>query len=148
MEPELAALAASGATTMVTLMVSDAWAQARSRLSRFFARGAEVQGVGAQLDRSRSELIAAREEADGGATADVEEHWRERLCTLLRDDPDAALELRRILDESAPRTTPNVEVRNSISGGTQYGPVVQGGSFSGLTFGSTQNPNPQQGEDR
>jgi hypothetical protein len=40
----------------------------------------------------------------------------------------------------------NREVRNTISGGIQYGPVVQGGDFSGTTFGShVPPPDPPQG---
>ncbi|MFL4907580.1 hypothetical protein ACJ6WF_31365 [Streptomyces sp. MMS24-I2-30] len=39
---------------------------------------------------------------------------------------------------------PEGSVTNTISGGTQYGPVVQGRDFSGITFNSSQAP-PAQG---
>jgi hypothetical protein len=32
------------------------------------------------------------------------------------------------------------DVTNTVSGGTQYGPVLQGRDFSGLTFGSPAGP--------
>lgn len=38
MDTELAALAASGATTLVSLMVTDSWAQARELVGRLISR--------------------------------------------------------------------------------------------------------------
>lgn len=49
-------------------------------------------------------------------------------CTL-QADPEAATELRALLDELAPSLPAQqaVEVHNTISGGTQHGPVIQTG---------------------
>ncbi|MFI0224504.1 hypothetical protein [Streptomyces lydicus] len=59
--------------------------------------------------------------------------WRLRLQRLLREDPAAAVELRRLLDEVAPAETPVTvrEVRSTVSGGVRYGPVFQAGVVSG-----------------
>ncbi|GAA2912061.1 hypothetical protein GCM10020221_04700 [Streptomyces thioluteus] len=135
MEAELAELAASGATTLVGLMVTDAWSQVRGRVARFFARGEddEVAVVDDELRRDAEELTAG----DAPAVAAVEDRWRERLRRALLDNPEAAAELRRILAELDPegdRAGRAPRVRNSVTGGTQYGPVLQGESFSGLTF--------------
>ncbi|WP_371655977.1 MULTISPECIES: NB-ARC domain-containing protein [unclassified Streptomyces] len=118
MEAELTALAASGATSLVGLMVSDSWAQARERLGRFLARrrgdadGADgTRGAGDaedsgdaedELQATSDELEAARAGRDERAVADLEERWSRRLLQILREDPDAAGELRRLLDELAP----------------------------------------------
>lgn len=146
MEAELAALAVSGATTIVTLMVTDVWGQVRGPIARLFARGSEAQGVEEELECAREELTTAREAGDEDAAADVEEQWRLRLRRLLRSDPDAARELRRILEEEAPHAAPRVDVRNSIRDSTVNGPVFQGQTFSGLTFGSAPSGTSATGE--
>lgn len=102
MEAELAALAASGATSLVGLMVSDAWAQTRVRVARFLARGEETGGVDEELEASREELIAARDGDEPDVAADIEDEWRLRMRRALRADPAAAQELRLLLDELAP----------------------------------------------
>ncbi|NBM21214.1 hypothetical protein, partial [Streptomyces sp. GC420] len=102
MDAELAALAASGATTLVGLMVSETWTQTRDRVARFFARGAGEGPAEEELGASRAELVAAREAGDELAAADVEAGWRMRLRHLLRADPEAAEELRELLAELGP----------------------------------------------
>lgn len=110
MEAELVGLASSGATALVGLMVSDAWSGARDRVSRFLNRntvaaaaaaGDDAGGddAGGELEASRAELVAAREDGDDALAGDVEAHWRTRLRSLLSQDPAAAEELRALLAE-------------------------------------------------
>ncbi|MFJ8844194.1 hypothetical protein ACIRFF_14975 [Streptomyces cyaneofuscatus] len=117
MDAELAALAASGATTLVGLMVTDGWAQARARFARLL--GNEQDDAEAELERSRAALISA----GGGSTAreEAERFWRDRIATLLDAAPGAAQELRGALAETAPR------VHAEIHGGEFNGPVQLGG---------------------
>jgi hypothetical protein len=138
-EAELTALAVSGATTVVGLMATEAWTQVRGRLSRFLVRdGGDTGAVDAELEESRAELTAALADADEDTAADIEAEWRTRLRRTLRANPEAADELRTFLDELAPTQPagPAVSVTNTVSGGTQHGPVIQGQTFSGLTFNS------------
>jgi hypothetical protein len=158
-DAELAALASSGATTLVGAMVSDAWAQVRDRVAGYFAgRGgadpeAEPAALAGELDAARDELAAARQQADAEAAADIEAEWRARLRRLLRSDPEAANGLRALLAEleplaaaAAPPAVHN-EVHNSIAGGTQHGPVVQAHTISGpLTF-SAAGAEPRPADD-
>ncbi|MGW3974317.1 hypothetical protein ACWEFD_34120 [Streptomyces ardesiacus] len=140
MEAELAALAASGATTLVGLMVSETWSQARDRVARFFARGADGEVVDEELRLSEQELVAARASDDELAVADIEAGWRLRLRRALQADPGAAEELRLLLAELAPAAAGSdaaVTVHNSVNGGVQNGPVIQGQQFSSLTFYSS-----------
>ncbi|MFD9560939.1 ATP-binding protein [Streptomyces sp. NPDC059994] len=118
MEAELTALAASGATSLVGLMVSDSWAQARERLGRFLARrrgdaggadgadgtrsAGDAEDAEGELQTASDELEAARGVRDERAVADLENRWSRRLLEILREDPGAASELRRLLDELAP----------------------------------------------
>ncbi|MFC9861545.1 MULTISPECIES: hypothetical protein [unclassified Streptomyces] len=148
MEAELATLAATGATTLVGLMVSDVWTTTRERVARFLARGEDTGAVDDELETSREELIAARDGADPDVAADVEEEWRLRLRRALRADPAAAQELRALIDDLVPPTAgvPTVILNNNVSGGTQHAPFVQGQHFSGgmTLYGSGTTP-PAQG---
>ncbi|MFF2652706.1 hypothetical protein [Streptomyces sp. NPDC058045] len=147
MEAELAALAASGATTLVGLMVSETWTQARDRVARFFARGGEDGSAEEELRLSRRELMDAQAARDELAGADIEAAWRTRLRRVLLADPRAAEELRSLLAELDPDAQhgPAVSVHNTISGGVQHGPVVQGQNFTGLTFGASGTTPPDEG---
>lgn len=100
-----------------------------------------------ELGRSQQELMAARAAQDELAGADIEAEWRARLRRVLQADPQAAEELRCLLAELQPSIDGNhgASVHNSISGGVQNGPVVQGQYFSGLTFGGPERVSPEQG---
>ncbi|MFI6976965.1 hypothetical protein ACIBSV_00090 [Embleya sp. NPDC050154] len=143
MEAELMTLATSGATTMVGLMVSESWAQARARIATLFGHGdpARETEIEEDLELSQRELIVARDTGDDLVAADIEAEWRTRLRRLLREDPVVAAELRALLDELAPAGEGGSgAVHNTISGGTQLGPVVQGRDFDRLTFNAPGIP--------
>ncbi|MFD4988474.1 hypothetical protein [Streptomyces sp. NPDC058374] len=137
MDAELAALAASGASSLVGLMVSDAWSATRERVARLLARGGDEDRVTAELTAARAELAEADRTGDEEHRADVQEEWQLRLRRLLRADPEAATELRRLIDEIAPAegAGPTFQVTNTISGGTQQGIVIQTGHLGGLSSG-------------
>ncbi|MFI6845799.1 hypothetical protein OG535_09015 [Kitasatospora sp. NBC_00085] len=118
MEAEIVQLATSGATTLVGLMATEAWTQARSRLAALFGRGRDAEEVAAELEEIRIEVVQAEGEAE--LVADCTAELRGRLRRLLRD-PGAAAELRSILDEFTPQlpAQAQVTVHNEISGGTQ-----------------------------
>ncbi|MGW4231943.1 hypothetical protein ACWEF9_22060 [Streptomyces sp. NPDC004980] len=137
MEPEFAALAASGATTLVSLMVTDSWGQARALVGRLFSRTGAGSATVAVLDADRARLLA-RDADDTQTTREVEDRWRADLYRLLQTDSvtvDALhgvlSSLQQLVNSPAARPTP---VHNVISGGVQHGPVVQSGRITGLTF--------------
>ncbi|EFG06254.1 Hypothetical protein SCLAV_1176 [Streptomyces clavuligerus] len=137
-EAELVALATAGATALVQQMIQESWGPARDRLARFFSRGTGEPGaVTAELETSRAELLEARETQDEDIAADVLAEWRIRMRRTLQADPGAAAELRALLDEIVPDpgTAPAVVVRNSITGGTQHGTVVQTGTIGDIHLG-------------
>ncbi|WP_328912135.1 MULTISPECIES: hypothetical protein [unclassified Streptomyces] len=143
MEAELTALAASGATTLVGLMVSDAWARTRQRLERFLARGGDGSAAARELQLSQEELVAARAAGDEGAAADIEAEWRTRLRRVLRADPAAAGELRALLAELDPAAGGGqVNVVNNSFSGVANGPVFQGQNYSIGSFHSGSAPVP------
>ncbi|UNO42682.1 hypothetical protein [Streptomyces sp. MST-110588] len=138
MEAELVALATAGATALVQQMAAEGWAQARERVVAFFARrrgAGEEEALAGELEVSRGELLAAREEGDDSGAVDVEAEWRVRLRRLLREDPAAAEELRELVDAWREESG-GVRVRdvhNSITGGVHHGTVIQAGVIAGLT---------------
>ncbi|WP_406463151.1 hypothetical protein OH768_47070 [Streptomyces sp. NBC_01622] len=139
MEAELVTLIGTGATTMVGLMATDAWEGAKQHMTRLLARGRETDTVVAELTESRASLIAVAGTTDEETlTADLTAALRLQLRRLLEQEPGAADELRRLVDEFAP-TVPPISpgtVQNSITGGTQQGPVIQGHTFTSLTIGT------------
>ncbi len=147
MEAELLALAGSGASTLVGLMVSEGWTAVRQRIARLLARGEDVASAAAELDRSRDEVVAARAGGDADAESVTVEEWTPRLRRFFRNDPDAGRQLLALLEELRGETGAERSntVHNMISGGVQHGPVIQGRDFSGgLTF--TTAPAPESGQ--
>ncbi|MGW1324754.1 NB-ARC domain-containing protein [Streptomyces antibioticus] len=133
MEAELATLAASGATALVGLMVSDAWERAKGAIARFAGRRASGEDVEGELEADRAELNDARTTGDVRAQADVRARLRQRLETLFQEDPGAAEELARLLAEVAPESSQTFV--SLVSGGVNYGPTFQGSHIhGGITF--------------
>ncbi|MER5195623.1 hypothetical protein ACWD3J_06360 [Streptomyces sp. NPDC002755] len=112
------------------------WAGLTALVRRPFARGereaSQTVGTGqAELDRLQQEphnevhaqalstALAVRAAADAMFSADLQQ-WHEH-ARLVR--------------------TGDGEVHNTVSGGTQHGPVIQGRDFSGLSF-TTSPPHP------
>jgi hypothetical protein len=62
----------------------------------------------------------------------------ERLLARAAADAEFGQALNDWWDQAEPvRARLGITVTNTISGGTQYGPVLQGHNFSGITFGAT-----------
>ncbi|MFD4944592.1 hypothetical protein ACFWNT_19175 [Streptomyces sp. NPDC058409] len=141
-----AELAASVATALVQHMVADSWGQVHERLVAFFARNGatteEEAVVTGELEASRGELTAARDEGDDPPAGDVEAEWRARLRRRLAADPQAADELRATLTESAPAG----DVHNTISGTPGIGgPVIQAAGTGSINFGTERRRTPFSG---
>ena len=88
MDPEIAALAGTAGTTVVTLMVTNAWESARDGMVALWRRfqPARAESVGEELEAGREELLLAR--------------------------PDVADELRVLLDELAPAMPEEPDARH------------------------------------
>ncbi|MGA5523773.1 hypothetical protein [Streptomyces pseudogriseolus] len=140
MDAELGALAVSGATTLVSLMVTDSWVRARALMGRVLARSGAETTVIADLDDARTRLLLTGAPAGEHATSGMADEWQSRLGRLvetgtLTGEDLGALEtsLRQLAAAGAdgPAT-----VHNTVSGGTQHGPIVQAGTVTGLAFPS------------
>ncbi|MFE9485243.1 MULTISPECIES: hypothetical protein [unclassified Streptomyces] len=99
MDPNLLTLATSAGTTVVTLLVTEGWQQAKdgvvSLWRRFHPEAAD--DVEQALDTSRRSLLAAAESGEADAALNLEAHWRQRVAGLLAEHPQAAAELDGLL---------------------------------------------------
>ncbi|MDT0413334.1 MULTISPECIES: hypothetical protein [unclassified Streptomyces] len=146
---DVSLLAGEGATALVGLMVADGWTAVRERVARFFSRGddgaGEVERVEAELEEARQDLVDAGEGRE--IAEEVEAAWRLRFRRALREHPEAAGELRALLDELAPERsrTGSGDTYNSVSGTVHGGLVVQGRDFGTTTIGYPQSAPRREG---
>ncbi|MGA4842632.1 hypothetical protein [Streptomyces sp. G45] len=137
MDPEVTALAAAGATALVQAMVGDGWTHARDRVAAFLGRrrdGGE-DGLAGELDEARAELTASR---DATVEEGLRVEWRNRMRRALRDDPEAARELRALLAELGYEGEGGARggaAHNTISGGVQHGGVIQAHTVGDVHLG-------------
>ncbi|WP_406439165.1 hypothetical protein OHB14_51320 [Streptomyces sp. NBC_01613] len=136
MEAELAALAASGATTLVGLMVSESWEQVKAQLARLLGRRGTPDSAqdGEQvLQTDRDRLASARAALDQDTETRLHGSWQQRILEILRSDPSRGDELLALLAELAPQAGPTVV--SSVFGGVNHGPAFQGSAIYGnVTF--------------
>jgi len=99
MDAELAALAGTAGSTVVTLLATDAWGKTKTAVGALWRRvhpqRAEV--VEAELVEARTELLAARAAGNGQAEQALVGEWQSRIRRLLASDPNVATELREVM---------------------------------------------------
>ncbi len=100
MDPEV--LAQTAGATVVALMATDAWQQARDGVVALWrrVRPAQADEVGTALEETREEILVVRREGDSAGAGDLERDWHRRLRRLLAADPSVAQELEEILAEA------------------------------------------------
>jgi hypothetical protein len=96
----LAALAMSAASRLVAAMVDDGWQETKARVVRWLGRGDPEEE-----SRQETRLERAREEVVEGAGQDADQvqkrqaaAWQTRFEDLLEDEPEAANELRELME--------------------------------------------------
>lgn len=146
MDSELAALAASGATTLVSLMVTDSWTHARALAGRYFSRIGSDEAAITDLDTARTRLLAAEARGETQTARDIANQWDAYLRHLLHTGSATSDDLRDLLTSlqdvaNNPDTQPH-SVHNTIGGDVQHGPVIQSGRITGLTFHTHQPTDP------
>ena len=102
-----AALASSAASTLVGLMATEAWQEARAAIVGLWRRQRPQQAgrVAEDLDDAQSTVRQAREGGDHQAEAAVLAEWEGRLRALLALQPAAAADLARAVERLQPLST-------------------------------------------
>ena len=133
----LAALASTGATALVTAMVTDGWEGARTRFARLLGRGDVKQAAAAaQLEQSKAMLVAASGAELEGVRADQEAVWRARLEQLLERDPLAEEELQVFIADVQAHTVASAgQVEQQAIAFGQAQQAVVGHGVQNVSFG-------------
>ncbi|MFF4039767.1 hypothetical protein [Streptomyces sp. NPDC001816] len=94
-------IVSSAATTLIGVMTTDAWQQARVAVVTWWRRirPRQASRVDAALVESRDRMLTARRAGDEDTESDLVAAWGSRLSALLQDDPALTDELRRLIDE-------------------------------------------------
>jgi len=100
-DPELTALTSTAATTVVQLLATAAWEQAKSAVGELWrkAHPDRAETVQAELEESRTEVLAARQVGDEQVEQALVGEWHGRLRRLVAADLQLADELRRVVAE-------------------------------------------------
>lgn len=87
MDPEIVTLISSGATTLLGLMVTDAWGKAKGAALKVFGRdNLEGSALDRDLEATRSRLTLALESGDVAEQEDLEAEWRSRIRRAVESD--------------------------------------------------------------
>ncbi|UQA93329.1 hypothetical protein [Streptomyces halobius] len=126
-------------TALVTLMVTAAWEQAREGVVAVWRRirPGQAGSVEGELEEARAELVQAEQDGEADQVRrELATEWQARLRRVLRDEPEAAAELQRILDDArgavADTAGPSVRMRARAEG---HGRVFQAGRDIHLSGG-------------
>jgi len=103
-DPEVTSLAQSAGTTLVTLMAADAWQHTRDGFTRLWSRmqPERAETMAAELEAGREDVLTAVAAHDQETLDELRLQWQGFLRRLIVARPDAAAELRRLLDELDP----------------------------------------------
>jgi hypothetical protein len=126
------ALTATASTALVTAAVTDTFEGVRHRVAQMFGRGRPDPKIDQKLVITRDRLAAAAPVEREREQAALAAQWQVRFADLLADYPDAEAELRALVKDLG--STQRSIVTNTISGGTQHGPVLMGRDITGITF--------------
>lgn len=115
MNEEIAELAASGATALVSTMGTDLWQEAKGLMSRVIAqaRGSRRDELSEALNRQST---ATRGAVDVGAV----NYWTEALCRLLDQNPDLAQD---VMTLASLRTPERPDIVIQVNSATRSGEV-------------------------
>ncbi|MGK5543232.1 hypothetical protein ACSNOH_00525 [Streptomyces sp. URMC 127] len=135
MDAELTALASAAATAVVGELATTGWQRAQVALGTLWrcVHPERAGTVEAELEETRSDVLAARQAGDADAEQGLVGEWQSRLRRLLAADPSLAAELRRILAEWEPGPAGNgmvITMNAHASGGSR---VVQAGQDVHIT---------------
>ncbi|WNO64006.1 hypothetical protein RPQ02_09470 [Streptomyces sp. AM2-3-1] len=104
MDPEMASLAGTAGATLVTLLTTEAWQRARDGITSLWRRAepGRAEGISAELDVTRTDLLAAQADGDLESRDELGTEWQGRIRRLLVTHPEEAEALRTLINELQP----------------------------------------------
>jgi hypothetical protein len=114
MDAELIALGASGATTLVSLMATDAWNKAKTTVAKAFGRNSsDQQALFEELEAARQQVLEASEEPQSLEAAS--HHWQTRLIDLALTTAEPAKTLVSLVDELSKASQAATESKGPVN---------------------------------
>lgn len=118
-DPAVAAVAATAATTLVSAMTTEAWTHTKRGFVRLIGLGRADEGTAdegtaaeAELEQARQTVLAARERGDESALSAAHAAWAARLAAAMEAGADRAAEYELLLRELiAGRPGADAEIR-------------------------------------
>ncbi|MEU9608821.1 hypothetical protein [Streptomyces sp. NPDC048057] len=94
-------MVAAAGTALIAAMATDTWQQTRTAVLRLWrrARPEQTGSVEDDLEAARQGVLAARTDGDTDTEQALAGQWRLRFQQLVRESPELAAELRRLLDD-------------------------------------------------
>ena len=126
LEPEFTALVATASATLISLMTTDAWKQAKVRFQKFWAlvHPGEVEPAVTALEAAQQSVLAADPAKAADTTRALEIEWAIRLSQLPAS-PGVIAELKELIKtlrvisaETAGATSVAINITGSPSGTT------------------------------
>ncbi|MFI8889244.1 hypothetical protein [Streptomyces paradoxus] len=112
-------------------MATDAWQRTRDGVTALWRRvhPERVDAVAGELDLTREQILAARNDGDAQTEDELRAEWQGRVRRLLLADPGVVEDLRALLDELSPESSVNGETYNvqMHAHATGHGRVYQAG---------------------
>ncbi|MFB9688328.1 hypothetical protein [Amycolatopsis plumensis] len=132
MDADLVALINSGATTLLGLMIKDAWARSKKTASRLFSHNEDVaSSVESELDETSRRLRIAFDSDDTDTQNEIATEWRSRLRRAVENDESLLDQLRDFVEQYKDCIDGRLEsqTRISIKGkASGHGRIYQQGS--------------------
>ncbi|MDW6060011.1 hypothetical protein SAZ11_20865 [Streptomyces sp. FXJ1.4098] len=120
MDPEMVALAGTAGTTLVTMLTTEAWQSVREGFASLWRRAQpdRADAISAELEATRSDLLAAQADGDLDSREELGAEWQGRVRRLLVTHPEEMEALRTLLNDLAPHTpeVPSVTQHATASG--------------------------------
>lgn len=115
-DPCLLTLAGTAGTSLVGLLVAEGWQQTRDGVVTVWRRfrPEAVEEVERELEASRTAALDAGEGEGPGPAGRLEGRWVGQFATLLGEHPEAADELRDLVEEWRRRAADGQEIRGDV----------------------------------
>jgi phosphoglycerate-specific signal transduction histidine kinase len=140
MDSEIVALASTGASTIVALMATDSWHEAKSIVVGMWHKDMpeKKSQIDSQLVATRQAIVNATESMSQETARQLERDWAQQFSELLQRDTEAVATLRHALED---RLQPALSTSQSERGASAVMRAVTYGQSRAYQAGRDQHIN-------